>query len=146
MEKKNLQERFINSWIDLNMELRENRILSELSFNEIIVINFIINSEINGEKFVTTTELAKKMNLLKSQINAILIKLEKKELITKVQNIIDKRVIEIRITEKGREVYEREHAKSLKIANNIIELIGEDGAENLINSFEKVIIDIQNNY
>lgn len=128
------------------MELRENRILSELSFNEIIVINFIINSEINGEKFVTTTELAKKMNLLKSQINAILIKLEKKELITKVQNIIDKRVIEIRITEKGREVYEREHAKSLKIANNIIELIGEDGAENLINSFEKVIIDIQNNY
>lgn len=145
MEKKNLQERFINSWIDLNMELRENRILSELSFNEIIVINFIINSEINGEKFVTTTELAKKMNLLKSQINAILIKLEKKELITKVQNIIDKRVIEIRITEKGREVYEREHVKSLKIANNIIELIGEDGAENLINSFEKVIIDIQNN-
>lgn len=128
------------------MELRENRILSELSFNEIIVINFIINSEINGEKFVTTTELAKKMNLLKSQINAILIKLEKKELITKVQNIIDKRVIEIRITDKGREVYEREHAKSLKIANNIIELIGEDGAENLINSFEKVIIDIQNNY
>lgn len=127
------------------MELRENRILSELSFNEIIVISYIINSETNGEKFVTTTELAKKMNLLKSQINAILIKLEKKELITKVQNIIDKRVIEIRITEKGREVYEREHAKSLKIANNIIELIGEDRAENVINSFEKVIVDIQNN-
>lgn len=127
------------------MELRENRILSELSFNEIIVISYIINSETNGEKFVTTTELSRKMNLLKSQINAILIKLEKKELITKVQNIIDKRVIEIKITEKGREVYEREHEKSLKIANNIIELIGEDGAENVINSFEKVIVDIQNN-
>ena len=92
--KKNLQERFINSWVDLNMELRENRILLELSFNEIIVINYIINAEYNGENYVTTTELSKKMNLLKSQINAILLKLEKKDLITKNQNVIDKRVVE----------------------------------------------------
>ena len=140
----NLQERFINSWIDLNMELRENRILSELSFNEIIVLNYIINAENSGEKFVTTTELSKRMNLLKSQINAILIKLEKKELITKVQNSIDKRVIEIKTTEKGRQVYETEHKRSLHIADNIIELLGEDVAETVIKSFEKVINDIQN--
>lgn len=144
MEEINLQERFINSWIDLNMELRENRILSELSFNEIIVLNYIINAENSGEKFVTTTELSKRMNLLKSQINAILIKLEKKELITKVQNSIDKRVIEIKTTEMGRQVYETEHKRSLHIADNIIELLGEDVAETVIKSFEKVINDIQN--
>lgn len=126
------------------MELRENRILSELSFNEIIVLNYIINAENSGEKFVTTTELSKRMNLLKSQINAILIKLEKKELITKVQNSIDKRVIEIKTTEMGRQVYETEHKRSLHIADNIIELLGEDVAETVIKSFEKVINDIQN--
>lgn len=143
--KKNLQERFINSWVDLNMELRENRILLELSFNEIIVINYIINAEYNGENYVTTTELSKKMNLLKSQINAILLKLEKKHLITKNQNVIDKRVVEIKLTKKGRAIYEKEHERSLKIADNIIDLIGEEEVNNVINSFETVVKNIQNN-
>lgn len=143
--KKNLQERFINSWVDLNMELRENRILLELSFNEIIVINYIINAEHNGEEYVTTTELSKKMNLLKSQINAILLKLEKKDLITKNQNVIDKRVVEIKLTKKGRAIYEKEHERSLKIADNIIDLIGEEEVNNVINSFETVVKNIQNN-
>lgn len=127
------------------MKLRENRFLDEISFNEIIVLNHIINTENSGENFVTTTELSKKMNLLKSQINAILLKLEKSGLITKVQNAIDKRVVEIKITEKGRQIYEREHKRSLQIAYKIIKLIGEDVAETVIKSFEKVIYDIQNN-
>ena len=128
--------------------IRGNRILSELSFNEIMVCGLLQRQRDSGASPLTATELCARTNLLKSQINHILTSLEGRGLIRRVRSIGDKRVIRIYLTEAGRELYEAEHARVLEILNQVYLELGQEKTRELtqlISRATDVVDDYQRN-
>ena len=96
-----LEEAMIHAWLEINMVVRENRLMDSLTLNEIAVCHYMHCSEQKGQTFVTATELSKRMQLFKSQINALISKMEKRGMIEKRRNRSDQRVQELVLTSKG---------------------------------------------
>lgn len=143
-----LQEQLLSAWMRMSTFIRGNRILSELSFNEIMVCGLLQRQRDSGTSPLTATELCARTNLLKSQINHILTSLEGRGLIRRVRSIGDKRVIRIYLTEAGRELYEAEHARVLEILNQVYLELGQEKTRELtqlISRATDVVDDYQRN-
>ena len=61
-----LEEEMLRSYINMSANIKENRLLSDLSFNEIMVMNLIVEEEMSFK------ELQNRLNILKSQLNRII--------------------------------------------------------------------------
>jgi len=143
-----LQEQLLSAWMRMSTFIRGNRILSELSFNEIMVCGLLQRQRDSGTSPLTATELCARTNLLKSQINHILTSLEGRGLIRRVRSIGDKRVIRIYLTEAGRELYEAEHARVMEILNQVYLELGQEKTRELtqlISRATDVVDDYQRN-
>ena len=57
-----LEEEMLRSYINMSANIKENRLLSDLSFNEIMVMNLIVEEEMSFK------ELQNRLNILKSQL------------------------------------------------------------------------------
>lgn len=120
-----LQEDLLFAWMQMSVCIRGNRILSDLSFNEIMLCGTLLRRETCGGPPVTATELCEEMRLLKSQINHILTGLEKKGLLERVRSEADKRVIHVHLTEDGRQCYLREHDRVMVLMQQLYQELGE---------------------
>lgn len=143
-----LQEQLLSAWMRMSTFIRGNRILSELSFNEIMVCGLLQRQRDSGTSPLSATELCARTNLLKSQINHILTSLEGRGLIRRVRSIGDKRVIRIYLTEAGRELYEAEHARVMEILNQVYLELGQEKTRELtqlISRATDVVDDYQRN-
>ena len=96
------QEELLQSWIDMSLRIRGNRLVSGFSFNEIVICRILYTEQLQGGSPVTAADLCRRMQLLKSQINKILTSMEKRELIERVRSESDRRVVNIVILDEGR--------------------------------------------
>ncbi len=134
-----LSEAFIDAWLELDMVVRENRWMDGLTLNEIAVFHYLMLAEANGRDYITATELGRRMRLLKSQINGLLNKLFDRELLSRTRSRRDGRMYEIRMTEKGRTLYQQEHARMLDLVQKIIALLGVEEADAMVKGFSSLI-------
>lgn len=118
-------ETLLQSWINMELSIRGNRVLSDFSFNEVVVCHLLLRYQKEGEP-LTATELGEQMHLLKSQMNHLLTSMEQKGLIRRTRSESDHRKISISLCEKGKNMYEKEHRRILKILSNISEEMGEE--------------------
>ena len=126
-----LQEELLYAWMQMSVCIRGNRILSDLSFNEIMLCGILLRRDATGGSPATATELCEEMRLLKSQINHILTGLEKKGLLERTRSETDKRVIHVRLTETGRRSYVREHVRVMKLMDQVCQELGDDDTRQL---------------
>lgn len=119
------QEELLQAWIDMSLRIRGNRLVSGFSFNEIIICRILYEQQQKGGQPVTATELCRRMQLLKSQINKILTSMEKQELIERIRSEEDKRKIEIRLKPGAEQVYLDAHERILKIMSHVCHQLGE---------------------
>lgn len=117
------QELLLQSWINMELSIRGNRILSDFSFNEVIVCNILLRYQKNGE-VMTASELCEKMHLLKSQMNRLLAGMEERELISRTRSDADRRKVYVQLCEKGISLYEKEHKQILEILTAISKEMG----------------------
>ena len=120
-----LEEIMLKAWINMSVNTRENRLLNELSFNEMLVLNMIQNKECSFK------ELVNELNILKSQLNRVIQNLVQKKLIIAYNPENDKRSLMIK---KGNntELYKQEHARMIEIMKKIRKQIGEEDTLKLI--------------
>lgn len=85
-----LEEEMLRSYINMSANIKENRLLSDLSFNEIMVMNLIVEEEMSFK------ELQNRLNILKSQLNRIINDLKNKSLIETYIPLDDKRKLMIK--------------------------------------------------
>ena len=126
-----LQEELLYAWMQMSVCIRGNRILSDLSFNEVMLCGTLLRRTEIGSPPATATELCEEMRLLKSQINHILTTLEKKGLLERIRSEADKRVIHVYLTEKGRQCYQQEHQRVMELMEQVCLQLGEDDARQL---------------
>lgn len=125
-----LEEEMLRSYINMSANIKENRLLSDLSFNEIMVMNLIVEEEMSFK------ELQNRLNILKSQLNRIINDLKNKSLIETYIPLDDKRKLMIK---KGSNIalYFKEHKKMLKLMSLVKKELGENDFKKLIELLNK---------
>lgn len=125
-EELAMQEDLLHAWMQMSVFIRGNRLLSDFSFNEIMICGLLFRQQESGAASLTATELGERTNLLKSQINHILTQMENRNWIERIRSTSDKRVVYILLTETGRENYLKEHEKVLGILNEVHRELGSE--------------------
>lgn len=120
-----LEEELLRAYINMSVNIKENRLLSDLSFNEIMVMNLIVEEERSFK------ELEERLNILKSQLNRIINDLKAKGLVETYIPLNDKRKL---IIKKGHniELYNTEHERMLKLMSLVKNRLGEADFKKLI--------------
>lgn len=125
------QEELLQAWIDMSLRIRGNRLVSGLSFNEIVICRILYEQQMQGGAAVSATDLCRRMQLLKSQINKLLTSMEKQGLIERVRSENDRRRMEIRLKPGAEQIYMTAHERILKIMSHVCDHLGEEQAQQL---------------
>lgn len=124
------REDLLRAWMAMGAYIRGNRLLQDLSMNEMLVCN-VLADQAPDQPPVTATELCQRTQLLKSQINRILTSMEDRGLIQRTRSPEDRRVVYIRLREEALPRYQREHAHVLTVLEAVRSALGEEDTRQL---------------
>lgn len=140
MEKNTeLAEQLLDAWLRLSSVVSNNRLVSGLSFNEAFVLNLLYKQyELGNERKLTATDLCRQTNILKSQMNAILTALEKKQLILRRRSDEDHRQIEVEIHPEGVDTFMECHRRSLGLVKGVLTRVGEHEGQEAVGMLNRL--------
>ena len=127
---RQIEEELLSAWMSMSLNIRGNRLLSGLSFNEIVVCSFLYRNMQMQDELLTATDLCNQTKLLKSQLNKVLNEMEKKGLIIRIRSAEDKRKIYLKLSEEKLSVYLKEHERVMEIVHGVCESLGEEKVRN----------------
>lgn len=120
------QEDLLRAWVQMSVCIRGNRILTDMSMNEMVIYSILLRRQQEGGQLLTATELGEETRLLKSQINKILSGMEKKDLIERVRCLEDKRKVYIRLRKDHTQIYLDEHRRVMELMGYVAGELGEE--------------------
>lgn len=126
-------ESLVNSWVRFSLVLRNEKLVSTLTYNETVICG-MINKNGNEMQF---KNLSKIMNMSKSLLTRSLNDLEKRGIVVKYNKDENHKNIYISLTPNGRETYLKEHEHALMIAKKI-EAISEGKIDIVIDTFNRI--------
>lgn len=133
---QNINEKVLNAWLKLSTAICNERIVSELPYNESLICGILHENAIeHPEEKITATDLCEKTNMQKSLMNRTLNSLEEKGLICRKRSEKDKRQVFVSMNMENAEVYERQHKNILKVVDEIVEKVGKEKAEEIVQLF-----------
>ena len=135
---EHLSEELIDIWLRMSGVLRNNRLISSMTFNEIFVCNILYQQKKASTSLLTATEICQKMKLLKSQMNKVLNSLEKNEIIRRVRSEKDKRKVYLELIDDNLHFYLDEHERVLSMLSQLIECLGVDKVKQVISLMTEV--------
>ena len=87
-----MNEELLEAWLRLSTILCNDRIVSEMPYNEALICNILYRQEMQKEdKKLTATDLCKQTKMLKSQMNRTLQCMEEKKIITRQRSDVHNR-------------------------------------------------------
>lgn len=130
-------EELLTAWLRLSAVIRNERIVKYLTFREVFILNILTHKD--KDSFVTATDIIEITGMLKSQVNKVLTDLEEEGFITREKDKTDKRKIHIMITEKGEEIYKKEHDGILNILDKVCEKLGEKRIDTFVSEIYSIV-------
>ena len=127
-----IEEKLLNAWLNMSLCIKGNRVLNNISFNEMSIFNALIDAEKNHIS-LSFKELCDHTKMLKSQLNRVLKNMLEKKYIKSMTSKSDKRSVLYYINDYGKEIYEKEHSKVLMIIDLVINNMGENNVLQLTN-------------
>ena len=118
-------EQLLHAWMAMEVCIRGNRLLRDLSMNEMLVCSALY------EQPMTATELCARTRLLKSQMNHILNSMEQQGLIVRTRSNADERSVCVQLREDAVPRYLREHERVLRIVGAVGKELGDDNTKTL---------------
>ena len=114
-----MNEELLEAWLRLSTILCNDRIVSEMPYNEALICNILYRQEMQKEdKKLTATDLCKQTKMLKSQMNRTLQCMEEKKIITRQRSDLDKRQVFISLNPEA-ESFQVQHRKSLQLIDTL---------------------------
>ena len=133
---QNINEKVLGAWLKLSTTICNERIVSELPFNESFICRILHRNAVeHPEKKMTATELCEQTNMQKSLMNRTLNSLEQKGLIFRKRSEKDKRQVFVSINMENAGIYERQHNKILSVVDSVLEKVGKEKAEEIVQLF-----------
>lgn len=140
--QRQLQEELLQAWMAMEVCIRGNRLLSDLSMNEMLICNILYQRK-DGPP-VTATELCSQTKLLKSQMNHILNSMEYQGLVCRDRSSSDKRQVYVRLQEAAIPRYLQEHEQVLQIVGTVLGALGADDTAALTALMQKAAFTVNN--
>ena len=133
---QNINEKVLSAWLKLSTAICNERIVSELPYNESLVCGILHEKAVDHpEEKITATDLCEKTNMQKSLMNRTLNSLEEKGLIFRKRSEKDKRQVFVSMNMENAEVYERQHKNILRVVDEIVEKVGKEKADEIVSLF-----------
>ena len=120
----------LEAWMRMSICIRGNRILADMSLNEMLVCNQLYAHRDDPEALTAST-LGRYTRLLKSQINKILSTMEQKGIIERVPSQQDRRKAYIHLREDAVGRYLQEHERVMALMDRIVQDMGPENARML---------------
>ena len=139
-QSRQAQEQLLRAWMEMEVCIRGNRLLSDLSMNEMLICNALYQQP----EGMTATELCAHTRLLKSQMNHILNSMEQQGLIIRARSRTDKRAVCVCLQEEAIPRYLREHDRVLNIVGAVCSALGPADAEALTTLMHKAASIVSN--
>lgn len=134
-----INERLLDAWLSLSTSINNERLVSDMTYNESLICNLLYRNQINHpEKDLTATDLCNKTKMLKSQMNRTLNSLEEKKIVVRERSKIDKRKVFIKFNMEQANAYKNQHLKILKLVDTVIEKFGKEKAVEIVNIFNEI--------
>lgn len=137
-----MNEQLLRSYLLLQTSFKASRYVTYMNYNEAVVCNFLIISEMQFSELVENT------NMLKSQVHRVVSSLEKKGYVKKYKKEDNKKSVYIALTDTGIKIYSKMHSKIIEYANHISSKLGEEDTKEFIKLIEKsieIIKEVDNN-
>lgn len=136
---KELNEELLEAWLRLSTIINNERLVSDMPYNEALVCNILYKYEKREpEKNVTATDLCRETRMLKSQMNRTLNSLEEKNIIKRMRSDKDKRQVFISLNMEETDIYYRQHEKIIELLDTVIEKFGEEKSLEIIKLFTTI--------
>ena len=134
-----LYEKLLSSWVRLSTSVVNNRVVTNMSYNESLVCHVLYENAIAEKpREITATDLCEETRILKSQMNRILTSLEGKNIITRIRSLKDKRQINIALNMDHAGLFKTQHEHIIKLIETVVDRIGFDTAKDAIRIFDVI--------
>ena len=133
-----LEEQLITAWVRLTGIFKNTRITKGMVYNEAIVMLVAYNRyREDGKGLVSFKEIVSETRMLKSLVNRTIDSLVAKGYLTRCEGK-DKRTTFIRIVPENIGGFLEDHAHSLELARNMMQIIGTEDAEAFVRISDKI--------
>lgn len=130
-----MNEELLDAWLRLSTILCNDKIVSEMPYNEALICNILYRHQLREkDRKLTATDLCRQTKILKSQMNRTLQSMEEKKLITRQRSGSDKRQVFISLNMEA-ESFHNQHSKSLKLIDALSKKAGLEKSKEAINLF-----------
>lgn len=134
-----INEKVLGAWLRLSTTICNERIVSDMPYNEALICGILYFNEKNAqEKKITATELCARVRMQKSQMNRTLNSMEEKGLIVRERSDSDKRQVYVAMNMKNVAIYEEQHRKVLEFVGRLMEKLGKNNAGEIIRMFHLI--------
>ena len=134
-----LNEELLCAWLKMSTSVVNDRVVTELSFNEALICNILFREQlVNRNLRVTATELCRRTKMLKSQMNRTLGQLEMRGIIRRERSTEDKRQIFVTMNPERAGLYRQLHSRVLHLVDDIIGHIGEEKARTVMEILNEI--------
>lgn len=104
---------------------------TELNTTELRLVGEIIYANSEGKRLIST-QLAKRLNITRSAVSQIVNNLEKRGIVKRVADSIDRKIAYIELTESALEVYRVAKEKAENLVGEIVKVFGEENLDKLL--------------
>lgn len=130
-----VNEKVLTSWLKMIFSVDGEHLVTQLPYNEAVVCNLLLD---NPEKQMTATDLCGITKMQKSLMNRTLTSLESKKLIERIRSNEDKRLVLVKLVNDVNNIFMKQHEKSLKYVDKIVNRIGKDKVDEVLALFDSI--------
>ena len=140
MREDDLREQLLTAWIGINSMFKDSRMTRELTYNEAVIMKLAYDQyRLDGVGRVSVQAVRKKTNMLKSLVNRTVNSLCEQGYLTKERGSEDARALFVRLTPDRLPDFLSVHRGSLKLAETVIGVIGQEDAAQFVRICEKIL-------
>lgn len=125
----------MTSWLKMILSVDGEHVVSQLPYNEAVICNLLLD---NPNKQMTATDLCGITKMQKSLMNRTLTSLESKKLIERIRSSEDKRLVLVKLVNDVNNIFMKQHEKTLKYVDKVLNRIGKDKANEIIALFDSI--------
>lgn len=138
---EDLRERLLNAWIGLNGYLKDSRVTQAMTYNEAVTMKLVLDQyRQDGVGRTPVQAILRKTRMLKSQVNRTVNALCRQGYLTKEKGgEEDARALFVRPAPERLADFLAVHARSLQMAQTIIDVIGAEDAAQFVRICQRLL-------
>jgi len=110
---------------------------SSLTQSEISFIGCLYRAEGKGQPYLTPSEIGKRLGISRPAVTAIINQAIKQDIITRTIDIVDKRRVQISLTQQGRGLFEKIWEELVVTVQKLLDRLGAEDGENMVRLLKK---------